>query len=183
MRKYFLAELVLCAAMIPASIAWAAVTPQERTFIDKHIADLVQMQPTRLDGAALDQVFHGRIYNIKITIGGGEQTVLAAHIGNTLVDISLPSTDAQMPHLQKLVSAKFKLADEKDAQVFQTALDALYPINTDFSKDDLKAKAIRHAGKTWTFVRGKFFDHFKGFVVTTDDAGAVTQISYSLSIP
>jgi hypothetical protein len=182
MRHYFLVKLVLCAAVIPASFALAAVTPQEQTFISQHIGDLVKVEPTRLQGLALDQVFQAPIYSIKVTVAGGTQTVLAARVESDLVDISLPNTTAAMPRFLKLISPKFKLAGEKDAQAFQEALDALYPIDTDFSKDDLKAKAIKHSGTTWTFVRGKFFDHLKGFVVTTDAAGTVTEIKYSLSI-
>ncbi len=48
---------------------------------------------------------------------------------------------------------------------------------------DAGARAIRHSGNDWTFVRGQFFDNAMGFVLTTDATGRITAVRWALKLP
>jgi hypothetical protein len=167
--------------LVPAGQALAAAaSAADQAFFNKHLADLVQVEPIPIHTLAVDKVIAEPIFKLKITIGGEMTTTeLVAKEGDKIAVVSLPSSDADMPKLMKLISPKFTLKSDQDGQAFQEALDALYPISDD---DDSKLKSVKHDGNQWTFIRGKFFSHFLGFVVTTDDAGKITGIKYSLEI-
>ena len=84
-----------------------------------------------------------------------------------------------MPDFKKLIKPQFKLKSDADAQALQSALDVLFPIT---ERDDQAAKTIKHGGNQWTFVRGKFFEKSRGFIVDTSSDGSVTGVKYSLEI-
>jgi len=172
---------LLMLLMIPAGrIRAEAATVGDQAFFNKHLADLVHIEPIPIHTTALQQVVADPVFKLKVSFGGEMTTTeLAAKEGDKVVLISLPSSDANMPKLLNLMSPKFTLKSAQDGAVFQEALDALYPINDD---DDSKLKSVKHDGNQWTFIRGKFFEHFLGFVVTTDKDGKITAIKYSLEI-
>jgi hypothetical protein len=87
-------------------------------------------------------------------------------------------TDKSLPVLLKLLNPDFSLKDDAHARIMEKALDALYPVS---SLSDKKVKGIRRQGDTWLFLRGKFFDHYKGFVVKTQN-GKITELRYGLKI-
>lgn len=153
----------------------------DQAFFDKQTAKFIKLQPTRLTDPALEKVFMAMMYKVNI-IGsdGSNTTAIVARTGDDITIVSIPSSTAEMPDLVKLLKPEFKLKSASDGKTFQDALDAVYPIDTTFNKDDVNAKATRHKGNQWTFIRGKFFDHFKGFIVTTDPAGHVTAVKWTL---
>ena len=156
----------------------------DRVFFERHISSLVKVEPQAIPAAAeIGKVFSGTFFTVDVTLGDNSEKVIAVRSGDELVQVAKPSTTAKMPELTKLVKPEFKLAGEADAKAFEVALDAIYPIDATFNKDDLKVKAIKQKGDEWTFIRGKFFEHFKGFVVTTKADGTISEITYSLDIP
>lgn len=177
-----LAALALLAA---AGIVARAQAPSDddKAFFQKQIGTLVKLDPHPIAAAAeIAKVFSGSFFNVDVTVADNTNKVVAVRSGDDLVQVPIPSTTADMPELFKLVKPGFKLAGDDDGKAFEAALDAIYPIDTTFGKDDLNAEAVKHNGNEWNFVRGKFFDHFKGFVVTTKDDGSITGIKYSLEI-
>ena len=165
-----------------------SLSPDERAFFDKHLSKVVQVEPTKLHAAALDRVFHATFYKVTVTInegGGGSQSMdlTVARAGDDLEAVSKPSTTEDLPHLKEMLNPKFKLHTQQDAKAVQDALDVLYPISKGFGDKDLKAKAIKHSGNEWTFVRGEFFQKHAGFVFTTDASGAIQSVKYSLELP
>lgn len=153
----------------------------DQAFFDKQTSKFIKLQPKRLTADVLGKLFSAIIYNVNVvnSDGGGSNAVVA-RIGDDIAIITIPSSTADMPDFVKLLKADFMLKSDADAHVFQDALDAIYPIDATFNKDDINAKAIRHSGNQWTFVRGKFFDHFKGFIVTADNNGKVTSVKWTL---
>jgi hypothetical protein len=160
MRKGLIVVVVLLAGMVASARAFAqALTPDERQFFDKHLSDTVKVEPTRLQGAALDRVFRVPFYDIKITIQQGDGTetmhVIAARDGSKLVQMSSPGSDEPLPQFKALLNPKFKLASEQDAKDLEQAIDVVDPISHFVS--DAKDKTIKHQGSQWLFIRGEFF--------------------------
>lgn len=183
MRKLIPFAACLTLALAAAGIRAQSVNPNEQQFFDSHIDQLVKLKPTRIDNPALAKVFSCQFYNVEVTIADSGNKVLVARQGSELIQVTKPSTTADMPDFEKLINADFRLKTDEDAHTLQDALDVLYPIDTSFDQEDAQAKTIKHTGNEWTFVRGKFFEHFKGFVFTTNDDGAITNVKYSLDIP
>jgi hypothetical protein len=153
----------------------------DQAFFDKQVSKFVKLQPKRLTADAVAAVFSAPFYNVTILGNDGSSTTaVVARVGDDISMVTIPSSSADMPDFVKLIKPAFILKSDADAKVFQDALDVLYPIDPTMNKDDLAVKGIRHNGNTFTFVRGKFFDHFRGFIVATDDQGKIISIKYSL---
>lgn len=178
---------VVSVVLVSGAAVAGGLSADEQKFLDAHVGSIVQIEPTKLTNAALERVFAATFYKVEVKVkqGEGSQTTDAtvARVGDELVEISRPSTSEEVPALKKMMSPKFTLKTDKDAKEVEAALDVLYPISTTFGDKDVKAKAIKHTGKDWVFVRGAFFDHHLGFVFTTDAKGAVTGVKFSLELP
>jgi hypothetical protein len=185
MRHWLLAGIAAVLAC-QAGLYAENITPAEQAFFDGQVAKLIKVDVRPLHGLALDQCFDVPFYDLKLRIhqAGGLETVemLVARQGQKMIEVSSPGTDAEMPQLKGMLKPQFKLRNDKDAQVLQEALDTLYPIASGFGDEDLKAKAIKHEGDQWVFVRGKFADNGKGFVFKTAPDGSITSVSYSLGL-
>ena len=182
MKKPFSIALGLSLA-VAASGAFAQASSQaDQQFFNQHIGDLVTLKPTSLDNPALAKVLSGQFYNVDVMVTGVGTKVLVARAGSSLVQVTMPSTTEDMPGFKQLIKPEFRLKSDEDAHSLQDAIDILYPISSGFGDEDAHAKTIKHVGNTWTFVRGKFFDHFKGFVFTTDADGVITNVKYLLDI-
>lgn len=182
MKKVIFTTMSLALTVAASGALAQGANPADQQFFNAHIGKLVTLKPAPLDNPALAKVFSARFYDVDVVVAGGGTKVLVARTGSDLVQVTTPSTTADMPGFPNLINADFRLKSDENAHVLQDALDILYPISSDFGGDDAQAKAIKHAGNEWTFVRGKFFDHFKGFIFTTNADGAITNVKYSLDI-
>ncbi|HSU68630.1 MAG TPA: hypothetical protein VLJ39_17245 [Tepidisphaeraceae bacterium] len=181
MRHKLLALSLVAWILVLAPQLRADQAADDQAFFDKQTAKFVKLQPTRLTDPAVEKVFKAVMYKVNVVSSDGSSTTaVVARTGDDITIVSIPSSTAEMPDLVKLLNPEFTLKSASDGKTFQDALDAIYPIDTTFNKDDVKAKATRHKGNQWTFIRGKFFDHFKGFIVTTDAAGHVTAVKWTL---
>jgi len=70
----------------------------------------------------------------------------------------------------------FFLNDEASAELFELAIDQV----SDF---DRKEKARFERNGSWVFIREEFFDEGIGFIVSTDEGGVITKVTYSMEIP
>ena len=153
----------------------------DQAFFDKQTGKFVKLQPKRLTADVLGKVFNATVYSVAVVNSdGGSTNAVVARTGDDITIISTPSSTMDMPDFVKLIKPDFTIKSDSDARASQDALDLLYSIDSTFNKDDLNARATRHSGSQWTFVRGKFFDHFKGFIITTDDSGKITGIKWTL---
>lgn len=182
--RHALLLAVLCLGFFTLAARAEDATAEEKAFFEKNVTKLIQLDPTPMTGEALAKVFIAKFYSVKVSMGedGAMTTLTVARKGNDMSQVSTPGSTADMPELKALVKPDFKLKTDTDGIVFQAALDVLYPIDDRFDKEDVKAKAVKHSGNQWTFIRGKFFDNLKGIIVTTDANGTITKISYSLEI-
>ena len=161
MKKVLLIALSLSLTAATSGAFAQATSPADQQFFNQHIADFVTLKPASLDNPALAKAFSGQFYNLDVVVSG---------------------MSTKVPGFQKLVKSEFRLKSGEDAHTLQDALDILYPISSGFGDEDAHAKTIKHVGNNWTFIRGKFFDHFKGFVFTTNADGVITNVKYLLDI-
>ncbi len=150
----------------------------DQQFFEKHVNELVKVQAVPLDNPALDKVMAGKFFTLNLTVAQGIETEVVARLGDKIVQITLPSETAPIPGLKELVKPDFKLSSDADAHALQDVFDILYPVDS----DGAKVKTIRHEGDTWTFVRGKFFEHLEGLIVKTDAKGTIESVSRSLEV-
>ena len=182
MRKGVLLAVLLGLGLALFGAAAQDVSPADQQFFDSRIGSLVKLEPHRIDSPALSKVFSSTFYEVGVDVAGATTKLLVARNGENIVEVTEPSTTAEMPDFEKIFNPSFRLTDSEQAHVLQDALDILFPIDTTFDTEDLAAKAIRHSGTEWTFIRGKFFEHFKGMVFTTNQSGAVRRVDFSLEI-
>ena len=182
MQRKFLSLSLLALVVLLVPQLRGEEAGDDQAFFDKHVGQFVKLAPKRLTSEALPKIFSATFYNVGVSIGedGGGTTLTVARVGDEIAQVTTPSSSAEMPAFVKLVKEDFVLKTDADAHLLQDALDVLYPIDSRFSPEDVNLKAIRHKANQFTFVRGKFFDNVKGFVVTTDAVGKITSVKYSL---
>lgn len=88
------------------------------------------------------------------------------------------STDNSLDYLDGLIDPSFRLAEDSAGQ-FMAMLQELMGKN---QFDPVPVDAIQNSGDTWYFLNGDFLSNYKGFVVTVDSEGAVTDLEFKLSM-
>lgn len=184
MRKKMIA---VCAGLVLVGSATGsfgqALSSDEQSFFDKHLGDVIKVEPRRVTDDAVVKVFASPFYDVKLTIHDGDSTqtqdVIVTRIGDRLVTATRPGSDADLSDFPKTINPNFKLKTDDDAKAVQAALDAISPIGP----GDKAAEKFRHTGNQWVFVRGTFFKDEMAYVLTTDDSGTVTAARFTLKAP
>ena len=163
------------------------LTADERAAVEAEVHKRIKVTSEKMTSPVLPRVFSPTFIEVKVKIMSPDGSTMThdftmAKSGDGFIDLEDPTTNMAMPNLQKAMRKDLRIKTDVDAKVVEQALDVLHPISG-FGGRDKAFKAIRHADNVWTFVRGKFFKERKGFVVTTDDTGAVKEVRYSLDIP
>ena len=118
----------------------------DQAFFDKQVSKFCKLQPKRLTADAISKVFTATFYSVTIVgSDGGSTNATVARTGDDISIVSIPSSTADLPDFVKSIKPEFTLKSDADAKTFQDALDVAYSIDSTFNKDDLNAKAIRHA--------------------------------------
>ena len=81
----------------------------------------------------------------------------------------------EMPLFLKSLQEKYTLKTEDDARLFQYVLDDLTPV----SSSDIELKTFYKKDNMWFFVRKKFFDDLKGYILVTDEKNKVSYMEYT----
>jgi hypothetical protein len=167
-----------------ARVAAQGLPPAEKAFFDSHIAEFVQIVPTRLSDPALRKVFATPLYDVQVVLkeadGESRNGMILARVGDRLVPVSRPGTDQDFPELVRMVDPAFRLDSVEAGATFQRALDLAFPI---LGSSDQKAKTFLQEGHRWVFIRGVFFKTRTGFVLETDDGGGIRSAKFSLGLP
>lgn len=95
-----------------------------------------------------------------------------------LVPVEVPATTQPLPYFDKLCHPDFSLTEES-ASAFLDMLKAIMP---DSFFDTFEGQRIRQSDGQFQFLTGEFFDDLKGFVVSVDEGGHITSVSYSLEL-
>ena len=100
---------------------------------------------------------------------------------NGLLEITRPSTNAEMPELLQIVKPSFRLNSDTDGLTMLSALKSLYK-HKRRHRDRFEPHMIQK-DRTWYFIFGTFFKKFSGVVMETDVNGKINSIKWGLGIP
>jgi hypothetical protein len=160
------------------------LTQSEEGLIRKEICRWIKIDAKPIDTPILGKIFYGTFYEIKLSREDPDGSIfgmgklMLVRVDDHFVIPENIATNKSMPSLKSLLKKDLRFKNMKDAQMIQDALDNIYKIS---SISDKNAKGIKQKGDEWIFIRGKFFDKYKGFIFKTKD-GVIVEVKYSLHI-
>jgi hypothetical protein len=178
--------LSLVAFLFTLCLSAQSVDSQSQKLIETFVKSNIGIETEQVDPAAVSKVFDGKFFRIIvgfIETGAGLSTCgdnNYVNINGTTVKMTEGlHTDLDCPIFMSMIKKDFLLKDENAAKQFEAALNVLYPV------DEKEVQNIKHMkkGQQWIFLRGKFFDDYTAFIVTTDTNGKVSKIAAQLSYP
>ena len=160
------------------------LTQSEDGLIREEICRRIKIDAKPIDTPTLGKIFYGTFYQIKLSREEPDGSIygmgklMLVRVDDHFVIPEDTATNKSMPILKSLLKKDLRFKNMKDAQMIQDALDSIYKIK---SISDKNAKGIKQKGDEWVFIRGKFFDKYKGFIFKTED-GVIIEVKYSLRI-
>ena len=149
----------------------------EQTKIKDYLKSTIQNKNTLLISNISQNIVASDIIKSSLTINTGDK-----YNNNTIQELYFIKTDnkltsfknlsellASNEFLESIKSKKFKLTTEEDGIAFQSILKLM---------DNERGLGFFIEENTWYFIRDKFFDDVKAYVVTTDKNGQITNIAY-----
>jgi hypothetical protein len=178
--------LSLLAFLFTACLSAQTIDSQSQKLIEAFVKSNIDIKSEAIDPTVVSKVFIGKFCNIHV--GFIETGVGASACGDDNY-ININGTTIQMTEgihmdlefsiLLSLIKKDFLLKDENAAKLFEASLNVLYPV------DKKEVPNIKHfkKGSQWIFLRGKFFDDYTAFIISTGTTGTVTKIELKLSYP
>ena len=178
--------LLLVAFIFAECLSAQSVDSQSQKLIETFVKSNIEVQSEAVDPAVVSKVFVGKFCKINVGFietgvgnsGCGDKNYVNIN-GSTITMTEPVHMDLECPVLLSLVKKDFLLKDESAAKLFEASLNAIYPVDED------EVPNIKHMkkGSQWIFLRGKFFDDYTAFIVTTGATGSLTKIELQLAYP
>ena len=160
----------------------APVAAKDNDPIKDAVRKMFDISYVPVQSPAITKIYLASFYDVTNKIGSAAvfttSKLLVARAGNSVILLEDTSTDQAMPNFLRTVKKDFKIKTDKDAELFESTLDLIFPMG----QFDNKPKEIIRTGQTVKFVRGAFLQKTKGFILTLGPDGAVTGITYKLGI-
>lgn len=172
--------------MFTISLQAQTIDATSKRVIETFVKNNIDTQIEPIDPAIVSKVFTGKFFKINIGFiesGAGSSSCgddNYINLNETAVNmIEAIHMDVECPILMSLIKKDFFIKDETAAKLFEASLNILYPV------DEKEIQNVRHLkkGSQWIFLRGRFFDDFTAFIVTTGANGMVTKIEAKLAYP
>jgi hypothetical protein len=158
--------------------------PESQKLIESFVKSNIDIQFEEIDQITVSKVFLGTFFKINvgfIETGSGAASCGSdnyINVNSSAVNMIEPiHTDLECPVLMSIIKNDFLLKDENAAKLFEAALNVLYPVD----EDEIQNVKHLHKDSQWIFLRGKFFDDFTAFIVTTGSNGGVTNVKLKLA--
>jgi hypothetical protein len=180
MKRMFSASLT--GMMLVLSAAGQPAVTGDNALIDNFINSTITIRKEKIESDAVGRVFNGTFYYATPTynrdgaVSSCEKYCLVIEEGK-ISELDQITETRTLERLGALVRKDFVIKDETDASLFESALDALYPL--EWSDEPSDKKHFISDGR-WLFTRGRFFDSLKAFIVTLDPDGRILQVAYDL---
>lgn len=183
-------SLILILVLIASPVYTYAEDPAEnnvdevaeaKKLIKDTLIESFDVNTNVIDSEALNAVFNVTFYKtittIKYSLGATGTSVSQLFIRNKkMYRIPVNNTGKEMPELRAIIQDSFALNSMENAQIFEEALNILYPASRNKAKDS--AETITHKRNLWVFSREDHLDDKMSFVVTVDDKGNIQKIRY-----
>lgn len=177
-------NLILALLTISAILSAQSSDSQSNKLIEDFVKSNFEVTIEPVEPAVISKVFSGKFYKILVGFvetGSGASSCGSNNYvsidGGVVKMIEPVHMDPQCPVLLSLIRKDFLLKDENAAKLFESSLNLIYPVD---EKEKQNVKHLRK-GSQWIFLRGKFFDDYTAFIVTTAANGAVTGIELKLA--
>jgi hypothetical protein len=162
------------------------IAPNDQKLIESFVKSNIDIQLEEVDQITVGKVFSGTFFKLLvgfIETGSGANTCGSdnyINVNGTAVNMIEPiHMDLICPVLVSLIKNDFLLKDEATAKLFEAALNVLYPVD----EDEIQNVKHMYKDSQWIFLRGKFFDDYTAFIVTTGSNGFVTNVELKLAYP
>jgi hypothetical protein len=181
MKKTLIYLMIFCFPFLKVNAQ--EIPENDKALIDNFIKSITSVEKVKIESDTLARVFKGSFYTATTVFAVDEGTSSCSEywfvINNgKLTQLEMTSSKKKLDGLFSLLKENVQIKNESDARIFETALDKIYPI----SWSEVEAKKHMKTGNKWYFIRGKFFDSVKGFIITLDQNSRITQIDYDLEI-
>lgn len=163
--------LFLCHSLLNGQ----GVSQKDNALIDNMFRSNLVINKEKFISDTLAIVFKGTFYMVdpKIKLEDEEDVYGCRRLINVKDGVIFNRLDTG---LNLLLQDNFFLKAEKDAIIFETALDKLDPI----AEDELEFKKHMKSGNIWYFIRGDFFGSQSGYKVTVNKDSKITGIVYDI---
>lgn len=165
-----------------SNLSAQSIDPEDQKLIESFVYSNINLQIDDVDQGPLNKVFSGTFYKMNVGFIVNENAVSLQEVescvnvnGSSVIMIETNNWNNDCPVLKSVVKKDFLLKDENTAELFEKALNVIYPVDEDHIQD------VKHfqKGSKWIFTRRKFFDDYMGFIVTTEPDGSVTKVEYN----
>jgi len=174
----------LTSLMIIVNLFAQTIAPESQKLIESFVKSNIDIQFEEVDQNTVSKVFLGTFFKINvgfIETGSGANSCGSynfVNVNGSAVNMIEPiHMDLECPVLMSIIKKDFLLKDETTAKLFEAALNVLYPVD----EDEIQNVKHLHKDSQWIFLRGKFFDDFTAFIVTTGSNGIVTKVELELA--
>jgi hypothetical protein len=173
MKKLFILTIAvsLCSTYLNAQ----GLSQKDNASIDNLFRSNLVINKERIVSDTLSLVFKGNFYMVdpKIKLEDEEDVYSCRTLISIVNGVIYNRLDTSLlPVLQD----NFYIRSEKDAVIFETALDKLYPVQ----EDEKELKEHLKTGNIWYFIRSDFFEDKSGYKVTINKDSKVTGIVYDM---
>jgi hypothetical protein len=180
MKRVFSASVT--AMILALSAAGQPVATGDNALIDNYINSTITIRKEKIASDAVASVFKGTFYyatpayNRDGAVSSCEKYCVVIEDGK-ISELDQITETRTLERLGALIRKEFVIKDEADASLFESALDALYPL--DWSDEPSDKRHFFSDGR-WIFTRGRFFDSLKAFIITPDPDGGILQVDFDL---
>lgn len=179
--------LLIAVSVTVLLIASGSVDSQTSADVERMFLDDLEVTVERVTNPGFETILSSPVFKVAYALmaSQGEMSTSGEHHvwikDERLVpiyDLGSLYTDDPLDFMDGLVDPAFRL-DEDSADQFMSVLKELMGRD---SFESVPVEAVQNDGDNWYFLTGDFFDNYKGFVVSVDADGAVTDLAYELSM-
>ena len=174
----------LTSFMIIVNLFAQTIAPESQKLIESFVKSNIEIKLVSVDQITVSKVFSGTFFKLNvgfIETGSGANTCGSdnfVNVNGSAVNMIEPiHMDLECPVLMSIIKKDFLLKDENAAILFEAALNVLYPV----AEEEIQNVKHLHKDSQWIFLRGKFFDDYTAFIVTTGSNGVVTKVELVLA--
>lgn len=193
MKKAALVVVLALAGVIAAAIVFGRpADSQSETVVERMFRDDMKLSLERVEISDAEIILSAPVFRISYSLIASYEGALPG--SNALSDdlnvwikddrlvpifgLSYLSTDDSLDAFDGLINPAFRL-NEGSADQFRSMLREVMGRD---QFESVPVDAIQNVGNTWYFLNGDFLSYYKGFVVTVDAEGAVTDLGFELSM-
>jgi hypothetical protein len=162
-------------------ISAQGIPAADNALLDKYMKEITKIEKVRINSDTLARVFTGSFYEVTtvFVVKGGSSSSGSFKLiikDGKMIELEELSTAKKLGILFSLLNPAFRIKNENDAKIFETAIDKLYPLTW----SEVKNKEHKKINNKWYFIRGEFFDSKAAIMATIDGTSKITSLDFDL---